>query len=199
MPYIDRIVDLINDTLKAGALSRKAFQGGMFYGVAKLVQVKDTENKNTLRPHIYEISSKKETSPFINDTYSFQIYHRVISSSYEYGKDQQFGDGGTLITETTTMQAIVYGDPVRLSVNQENLAFIIITGLPTDLTPTQIGNTDIGRVSIEPLSVNHNSISVYSQEYNQSDYPLDPRAILFALSYKIETISDKACMACTDC
>ena len=199
MPYIDRIVTLINDTLKTDMLSRKAFQGGMFYGVAKLVQVKDSEDKNTLRPHIYEVNSKKESNPFINDTYSFQIYHRVVSSSYEYSKIQQFGDGNTLITETTNMLAVVYGDPARLSVTQENLAFIIIAGMPTNLTPIQIGNTDLGQVGIEPLSVNHNSISVYSQEYNQSDYPLDPRSILFAISYKIETISDKACMACTDC
>ena len=198
MPYINKIVDYINTTLKGDTLARKAFQGGRFYSLAKQIVVQGTE-EDTLRPFVFELNGRKEIDPFINDVYSFQIYHRCNGQTFSFKNGQAFGDGVSIITETSNMIAVVYGDPERLAITQEDLAFLIVAGLPTNLGSIEIGNTSLGQIEIKAGTINHNSLQVFTAEYGTGVYPLKPQSIYFSLSYMIETNSDKGCLACVDC
>ena len=198
MPYINKIVDYINTSLQGGTLARKAFQQGKFYSLAKQITVQGTE-EDTLRPFVYELNGRKEIDPFINDVYPFQMYHRCNGQTYSFKNGQAFGDGVSIITETSSMIAVIFGDPEKLSITQEDLAFLIVAGLPTNVGSIDTGNTSLGQIEIKAGTINHNSLQVFTAEYGTGVYPLKPQSIYFSLSYTIETNSDKGCLACEEC
>jgi hypothetical protein len=198
MPYTDKIVDHINDTLKAGTLNRRAFQTGVYYGLAKIVNTVDRDGNKSVTPFIYTSNGKKEIDPTIDDTFPFQIYHRCLNMSYKPGKNN-FGDGNSSVVETSNMIAVVYGDPERLKLTQEDVAFLIVNGMPTNLTSTDAGNSNLGLITITVQAVNNNSQQVFTVEYGSGDYILKPQSIYFAINYQIETESDRGCLTCQDC
>lgn len=196
MPYLSQIVDYINEGLKSGPLKRKSFQEGKFYGLAQSI-AKYSGDKQSAEPVIY--TDGKEIQCFVDDTYSFQIYHRAQSIASAYAAQNQFGDGRRDLTETVNMIAVVFADAERLSVSQADLAYLILSGLSFEIKNSDLGNTNLKSITITPQTANLNSPSVFQGEYQLAEYPLKPQSIYFAVNYQIETLSDKNCLACRDC
>jgi len=196
MPNLSKVVSLINDKLKINSLNRMAFQDGKYYGLAQSVAKYDTDRKEA-EPVIY--TGGQEVRCFIDDTFPFQIYHRVTSLPISKPKDLNFGDGNTGILETANMIAVVYGDPEILKIDQYDLSYLIVAGIPSEISKTDLGNSKIQNITIVPQSVNLNSVSVYQGEYQLAEYPLKPQSIYFAVNYQIEISSDKKCLSCQDC
>lgn len=205
MPKLKNIVSYINSSLwKDGVLkNRSGFQGGQYYGLAKQVIKINPNNQNELVPFIYsgrdeiELTNDPE-SPKLNDTYPFQIYHRVNSIVVRtFNSDQKLYEGG--IVETATMLAIVFADPEKVNIEQEDLAFLLFAGLQSDVADSVINDLSLQSVKINPVSANVNSQSVWQNEYQSADYRLSPQSIYFSISYTIETTSHKNCLSCQDC
>jgi hypothetical protein len=195
MPNIDKIVDFINDNLKATTLNRMAFQNSKYFGVAQSI-AKFDKDKQTYEPVIYQ--DGKEISCFVDDTYDFQIYHKANSITLT-STTKQFGDGNNDVKETASMTAIVFANQERLKVTQEDLAFLVMAGLPSELKNSDLGNSNINNCIIVTQNANLNSVSVFQGEYQLTGYPLNPQSIYFAVNYQIEIYSNKNCLSCLNC
>jgi hypothetical protein len=195
MPYIDKIVDLLNDSLAANQLKGKAFSKGQFFGLCKQLK---KDSGDSIEPVIYSISGH-EIDPFVNDTYPFQIYHRILNTTYAFNKFE-FGDGNDIITETTTMAAVVFAITDEVKETESDLAFLIATGLSSNLSLSDLDGIKIARATITPVSANLNSEAVFKQEYGGDiEYKLNPKDIYFSINYTIVTEADKNCIICESC
>jgi len=79
MPKVNEIISLYNEKLKAGAFSGHVFQQGEFYGLA-------TPYLKDERMEIAVVGLDGETKDVsIDDTYPFQMYHRILNVGYVAG------------------------------------------------------------------------------------------------------------------
>lgn len=195
MPYLDKVIDLINTRLSTGTLARPAFQMGKYFGLAKQVNVINTST-NTVRPMIYG-QDGSEIDPFVDDKYPFIIYHRPINVAY--GFPQGFGDGSDLVGERISMTAVIFGDFETLGIDQNQLAFLIAAGIAGPFNSSDTYPTGISSCKVTPVTANLDSSSVLRQEYGIVDYTLDPKDSFFSLNYNIEMNADKNCIPCVEC
>lgn len=193
MPHLSQIVNTINTHLKTGALKSSAFQGGMFYGLAKKVFRLNSEG--TAVPAIMASDGVGiEVTP--DETYPFSIYHKCLNGTFQDDLSKGFGDGHG-IKESNQMVAIVYADPQKIKISQEDLAFIIASGMPEQ--KMKIENTELGTLSYASVAVtgfNNDSYQVFTGEY-ESSFGLKPQSIYFSLSYRIEITADRNCVICS--
>jgi len=118
MAKLAEIVDYINTELQTTQFSAKRFQKGRWSGVAELVVTSEEETM----PCIIE-NNGDTTKLGIDDTYSFEVYHRVLASNFENGEDD-YGAARNR-KEFNDMVVIVMGDRNRLNLTTEQ----IISGL----------------------------------------------------------------------
>jgi len=193
MPHLNKIVKAINDHLKAGALKSESFQGGKFYGLAKKV-MRIGENLSAVPTVMASDGIGTDVTP--DETYPFSIYHRCLNGAFVDDYTTGFGDGHG-IKESNQMVAIVYADPQKVDISQEDLAFLIASGLPTaKIEITDTVHNKRSSALITPLGFNNDSYNVYTGEY-QGVYALQPQSIYFSLSYKIEITADRDCVICS--
>lgn len=195
MPHLDKIVDYLNTSLSNGVLDRKGFQKGQFFGLGKQVE----EDKNgTLQTVIYTLPGK-DISCIVNDRFPFQIYHRIVSTTYALS-DSNGGDGFDDFTETTTLKAVIYGNTRELQLTENDLAFLIITGIATNIPTADIGNLPLSMITATPLSADFNSKAVFVSEYGaNADYVIKPQDIFFSLTYQVKMDANKNCLTCVSC
>ena len=194
MPHLNAIVKTINDHLKANALKSKAFQGGMFYGLAKKVLVKDTDGE-TYKPAVIT-SDGKGTEVTPDETYQFSLYHRCLNGTFNTANPATSWGDASAINQADNMMMIVYADPAKVKTTQEDLAFIIAAGLPQQrISISDLDTGKIAKARIIPLSFENDSKKVFMGEY-ESEFTLKPEAIYFSLSYRIETDADRDCVIC---
>ena len=190
MPHLNNIVSFINDHLKENALKSRKFQGGQFYGLAKKVTIVDDENH--AKPAVMTSDGYGiEVTP--DETYPISIYHRCLGGSFADALG--WGDG-LGISELNNMLMVVYADPAKVEITQEDLAFIIAAGLPDKKFSISDENTaKRASAKVTPLSFENDSKKVFTGEYEAGVLP-QPQAIYFSLSYRIETTADRECVMC---
>lgn len=183
---LKEIVESINTTVQT-TLKQPRFQSGRFYGLAKLVAIK--QENEAYSAVIYE-NSGKEIDVTVDDNFPFQIYHRCLSISQVVAPaNNQWGDGNNTIIETANMVAVVFAKSKIVELCQEDLASIITASFPSVIQITNINNT-----KVTTTSVNNDSFSVFNQEYKSTDYLLKPEDYYFSIGYTVETTFDKSCV-----
>lgn len=192
MPHLDKIVECIDNHLKSTALKSKSFQGGRYWGLAKSVIIEDSER--TKKPSIVSKDGHgEEVTP--DETYPFSMYHRCLGASPSANTKTGFGSD-TGFSWPVEMLSVVYGDPKKLNITQEDLAFVLFHGLQLTDNIT-VSGSKVGAFKVVPGRFNNDSYQVFTGEYQSEAYPLKPESIFFSLSYRIEISADRTCVICS--
>jgi hypothetical protein len=122
MPFIEKIVDYINTSLKDSSLKDKRFQPGKYVGATQSLPGKTGTVLEQLPATCDENGEYELIEP--NDKYNIIIYHKVISNVYTKVTQQQqqrsFGDEYALKC-TTEMQLTVIADSRKVKMLAEQL------------------------------------------------------------------------------
>lgn len=181
------IVDYINTVLKEGQFKASRFRKGRFSGIAEQQKTEEGEYKPGICNHYGDVEYVG-----IDDTYPFQIYHRVIQPNAAENIEQEFGDNKAII-ETTNMLMIVIGDRNRLQLTAEDIKTGIAAALPLELPDTQLNILGLQQANILPGNFNWNRFDVYRNEFNIRESFFNTNTIIFSFSYQIETVYNQSC------
>jgi hypothetical protein len=180
------IVDYINSELSTLQFNSSRFQKGSIKGIAELI----TEEEVT-RPALVDRFGDC-TYVGIDDSYPFQLYHRVIQPAASENVEEEFG-GRKNIKENTEMLMVVMGDRQRLHLTAEDIKTGIVAALPLELPVSELNSLGLRSANIIPGSFNWNRREVYEGEFALEETLLKPNTIMFSFSYVIETVFDQAC------
>ncbi len=192
MPKISEISTIINTSLKENVFNTSRFQSAVYYGIADLVK----ENINdtvTTKPCI--IANDGEcTSVIIDDTYPMQIYHRIMSLSFEQSTEDNYGEPVRMIKETATMSLVLIADRNRLQMDAENIVSAIAANLPPTLTAAELATLGLSSCQIYATGeAVIDSEVIFNREYRNIEYLFKPNAAMFSINYLIEMEFSKSC------
>ena len=154
---IRNIVTLINNAVEG------IFTAGKLYGVATLV-----EREGRTQPVVDE-----QTVAF-DDSYPFQMYHRVEGASITYRPG--FGNTQTTVN-TFQVSAIVFNNEQQTKVKTDEVAMIIQSLLLA---------LNITSVKILPTRFILNSQQIFAIEYKGTPYALNEYQALMQMNYTVE-------------
>lgn len=183
------IVGYINTALSSGQFQASKFSKGSFNNIGELVKINE---QGEFIPCIVDINGET-TKLSIDDVKPFQLYHRVLSASFNADESDDFGDYAVR-KQTMNMTMVIIADRERLQVTKEQLITAVSLGFPLELTATQKTALNIQQCNIIPNDFITDYNDVYSREYNISDYLLKPQTIMIALNYDLETESFESCV-----
>lgn len=167
----------------------------MFYGLAKKVGIKGAGEDDRKAKASVLTSDGHGTDVYPDGTYPFSIYHRCLNGAFSINHDTSYGDHSG-IKESNSMVAIVYADPKKVGITQEDLAFLIGAGLLLNKVPaTSADASKKSWADVIPIGFNNDSRQVFTGEY-EAEYALQPQSIFFSISYKIEITADRDCVMC---
>jgi len=200
MPYINQIVDIINDTLSNNKLSDDKRFVKKLYGLSELLPRNNGDTQDTI-PVLMDLNGGIIFSGF-NDIYSIIIYHRCLNTNI-VSAPVAFGDGGNAAREEANMRMIVYANRLVTKMQPQQLAFYLSSGVQQQLTQSQISTyAGLYGAVIEANSAQYDSIALYQQEYrmDSDSYKLNPHDMYFSIDYKITTDYDVTCISdCPNC
>lgn len=186
MSKLDTIVTDINTALKAGVFGSNRFQRGKLYGIVEKVKVSEAE----LMPCV--ISDNGDCAKIsVDDTYPFQLYHRLLSVEAEYD-EESYGDEKDVI-ETASMRLVVIGNRSVLRLKKEDIVSGIVSALPSGVGTATLTSLNINYCEIEYGEFEVIANEVYDEEYSIEEYLLKPQTIMIALPYSIVTKYRKGC------
>lgn len=189
MAFLGNIVNTINEALKAKLTAfPTAFYGGIAYPIAR--------KKDTTYEFIPALISSDGEARYMtfDDLKEISIYHRIANSSYAQNKDKSYGDGYKTFTQSYDLDLVVMADRRRTQVSPDILEAAIASNIPvTDTLP------GVPYINILSVSANHNSRSLFSQEFQGISYYLKPEHIFFSIRYRIELEYTKGCLSLCQC
>lgn len=191
MPFVDRIVKHINDTLKASSLTDKRFQPGRFLGCTTLLARQKGTQMEVLPATVDKDGEYKLIDT--DDRYPITIYHKVLSNGYASAAKQSYGDEYAYKC-TTEMTMVVLADSRKIRMQAEQLEPLIIYGIPQRLSQQLMTDTAIRSCLITVSGSVLDKINVFKSEYPSTDYFLKPFHQLFSIRYRIEAGFDKNCI-----
>jgi hypothetical protein len=195
MPFIEKIVDYINTSLKDSSLNDKRFQPGKYVGCTTLLVRKNGDQLETVPATSDENGEYKTVEP--NDKFNIIIYHRTISNVYakviNNAQARSFGDDYALKC-TSEMQLAVIADSRKVKMLAEQLEPMIIYGIPQRLPSEMLIDLGLRSCIITPTASVMDKINVFRQEYPNTQYFLKPFHQLFLVRYRVETGFDKNCV-----
>lgn len=160
---VRNIVTDINNTL-AGI-----FRGGIFYGVATLV-----EREGKSQPVV------DEKSVTFDNSYPMQMYHKIVGVNITYTPG--YGDNDNT-TNTFAMSAVVFNDEKQTRLKQDELAMIMQSALSKlNITP-----------AVTLTSIILNSQQVWATEYRGTVYGLNEYQSLMQINYSIAVTFQSGC------
>lgn len=178
---IEHIVEEINETVirQLKCKTGEEFHG-QFFGIAFPVLIKDEDGERSF-PAI--IDTEGECSyVFSDDSYSFGIYHRLLSKTYSQAKG--FGDGN-LDIENDEMAMIVWGFSNQLDMNALDFEREIITpSIPKKATL---------------VSSDFDSYRIANGEFRNANYLNKPEEFIFSVKYKVQFKFDRICALEKNC
>ncbi len=182
------IISFINTTLKSEQFGSARFQKGTFNdSIAELVKVSDT---GETMPCVVS-NTGTTTKLTIDDTKPFQLYHRMLGSSYELVDD----DFGFRTRRTTAnMTVVVIGDRERLSLTKDDIILGLSLGMPLEIPNTNKTALSIEACNITPQAYLTEFVEVYDREYNIEQKLLKPQTIMVALDYTITMDIKQGCV-----
>jgi len=200
MPYINEIVDIINQTLATGKLKDDERFVKNLHGVAEPLP-RNINGTQDLIPSVVDLNGGTEFSGF-EDQYSIVLYHRVLSTTIGQ-PPVMFGDGANTGREEARMRMVVFADRLRIQTQPTQLSFLLNSALQQQLSKTHIQPlAGLYGANIVPGSTNYNGVQIYSDEYRLpiNTYPVHPHQIYIALDYSIITDYDVTCISdCPTC
>lgn len=189
MPYLNKIVDELNTTMKETVLTNRYFQAGRYYGLSKIAE---KEDDNT--PYLID-ETGKEFNLSINSDIPFSIYHRLESTNYTVMKES-VGDGNDMLIERNNLFCVVYCDSQKTKTNENDLAFLISLALTKNFNRSDINDVPITFANCIVTSTNYNSKQIFKQEYgNDSEYSISGNDILILINYTVEIHASRYCLA----
>jgi hypothetical protein len=195
MPFIDKIVSFINQSLKESSLNDKRFQPSKLIGITTVL-ARPSDNGFEMLPAECDLNGNYSTvEP--NDKFNIIIYHKVISNNYIREK-KAYGDIYVFRAQTE-MQLAVIADSRKVKLSAEQIEPLIVYGLPLRLSDAIMQETGFASSLITPLSSNMDKVMVFRQEYPSTKYFLKPFHHFFSVRYRIETVFDKNCIDRCQC
>lgn len=189
MAFLGDIVETINKELKA---KLTAFPTAIYCGIAYPVARKKDNSLEFIPGTISDDGDVKYMT--FDDINELAIYHRVINSNYSQDKAQSYGDGYTSFNHNYDLDLVVMANRRKVQVSPDVLESAIASNLP--LTEHIQG---VNYVSIAPVSANHNSRFLFTQEYQGINYYLKPEHIFFSIRYRVELKYVKGCISLCQC
>jgi hypothetical protein len=198
MPYITNIVDLVNTSL-----ATKLVDGSRFVkqlnGLSELIPRNDEEQ--TTIPVLVNTNDFK-TFDGLDDRYSIQIYHRVLSIE-QIESPLSYGDGATNGREQANMRIVCFADRKRTKLDPYAMAFLLRSTLNEQFTGTQlIPFSGLLGAIVEAGQDNYNGVEVWQNEYTlpAESYPVKLHQMLISLDYTITTDYNTQCItSCLEC
>ena len=193
MPKVNQIVTLLNERLAANKLAGHLYQRGTLYGLAvqERKEVDADAAHDYLIPVVY--ANSKATDVTIDNSNTFQIYHRIVSVGYTPVRDFNLQES------TYQMVAIVFYDKERIEIDADDLSYLIRCDIDKPLTKAELGTSNLASVSSVATGANLNSYQVMNSEFTNSAYKLESNGTLFSISYTLKVTSQATCINCTDC
>lgn len=189
MAYLGDIVFAINKSVKE---KLTAFPRAEFTGIAYQLPRKKGSGFEYLPALIKSTGDAKWIT--FDDVYQLQVYHRIVSSNYQQLKPQSYGDGYDKFQHSYDMDLVVMADRRKVEVEPDILEAAIASNLPNIVKISGVSYTNI-----LSLSANHNSRSLFSQEFQNTDYFLKPEHIFFSIRYRAEIQYTKGCLTLCQC
>lgn len=189
MAYLGEIVDNINSDLK-GKLT--AFPCSDYAGLTAQLTRKKGASFEVI-PGLVNTKGEVKWITF-DDIRELQVYHRIISSGYIQQKKDSYGDGYTNFQHNYEVDLVVMADRRRIRVHSDVLEAAIASNMPVSY---KIAGVNF--INILPVSANHNSRALFSQEFNGIDYFLKPEHIFFSIRYRVEIRYQKGCLSLCQC
>ena len=185
MAYLVDIVNTINAALKdkLTAFPRTRY-AGVVYHIAK--------DASKFLPAEIEGAEGKVVS--FDDLYEMSVYHRLAASTYTQTRNQSYGDGYTDFQQNYEIDLVVMADRTKVQTTPDILEAVIASNMPTPDMPQ-----GVNYINILPVSANHNSRSLFSQEFPGVTYYLKPEHIFFSIRYRIELRYQKGCLSLCQC
>jgi len=197
MPYLNEIVDIVNTTLATGKL--KTYNRKLF-GVSELLPRNFNNAQDTIPALVTNFGSTMFSG--FDDKFDIVIYHRCLSTSIEEGA-VLFGDGLNTAREVAEMRMLVFGNRKKLSLQPQQLSFLLSSGVQQQLAYSQISSyAGLFGCIIEANTTNYDGVGIFTSEYKlaASRYPVHPEHIYLALDYTITTDYDITCINdCSNC
>lgn len=199
MPYIANIVDLVNTSL-----ATKLVDGSRFVkqlnGLSELIPRNEGDDQTTL-PVLVSTNDYK-TFDGLDDRYSIQIYHRVISVE-QVESPLSFGDGATNGREEAKMRIVCFADRKRTKLDPYAMAFLLRSTLNEQFTDTQlIPFSGLLGAIVEATQDNYDGVEVWQNEYTlpSESYPVKLHQMLLSIDYTITTDYNTSCItSCLEC
>lgn len=190
MPFLDQIVSYVNDQLKAGSLKSSKLQPAIYDCISTVVPRKKADNQFELLPAIMQEGKlKKYCTP--DAKHAIQLYHKVMSNVY--GVKNGYGDNYDIQCISEVLLVVFYN--VKLTGRaKEVLEPVVLFGLPQRLSVGLMSEFQFRKCLISPISSNMDALSVFRQEFPNSDYFLTETISMFSVRYRIESVFSQACM-----
>ncbi len=189
MAYLDDIVKQINIGIRS---KLTAFPTAFFVGVAYTIPKKEGKVYQFL-PAIINTDGNAKWVTF-DDIKELTIYHKINASTYTQLKNQSYGDGYDSFQHNYEIDLVVMADRKKVNVSPDVLEVAIASNIISTLN---IANVDY--ISIVTMSANHNSKTLFSQEFQGVDYYLKPEHIFFSIRYRVEIRYQKGCINLCQC
>lgn len=199
MPYITNIVDLVNTSLASKLVDGSRFVKQL-NGLSELIPRNEGEDQTTL-PVLVSTNDYK-TFDGLDDRYSIQIYHRVISVE-QVESPLSFGDGATNGREEAKMRIVCFADRKRTKLDPYAMAFLLRSTLNEQFTNAQlIPFSGLLGAIVEATEDNYNGVEVWQNEYTlpSESYPVKLHQMLLSIDYTITTDYNTSCItSCLEC
>lgn len=197
MADLNKIVCIINDSLKEKSFNDKRFQKVAAFGISKSLPYKKGDVIEYIPTELNDNGDAKMLIP--DDKNPVQIYHKVNSINYSLQKEQ-YGNGNDSIVRVANMSMIVFAQRNLIKLSEDMMDLYIIKGMPSKLTTASLTELKLNDCAITQSTTDFNSLAVYAREYNTKKYYLKPEHLFFEVKYQIECKLKKSCInTCETC
>ena len=183
MPNLEKIVCLINDSIKNNAFPSQPFETAQFHGIAR--DRSNTEKNGWTMPMVVD---NDDNGSFVSpdDTYPLVIYHRSENPEYTDNRKTDFGNPGTWMEVKYPMQLICFGDRKKIKKQQEDVMDVMIYNFPREFTNAVLSPLGIQDCVIDTNGTLNDNLTVWNQEFKNVEFPLENNQFIFSIRYTVK-------------
>ena len=178
MPKLAESVEYINAKLRASQFGSKRFQKGRWSGIAELIRTPEGE----MMPCSVD-NDGDATQLGIDDTYPFEVYHRMIGANFENSEDDFGANKGR--KEFSDMVIVIMGDRDRLEFTNEEIISGLSLGFPFNMEKTDVEALSLQSVDFSIQGFERDREAVWNREFETERVQLKPNTLLVSLRYQV--------------
>ena len=178
MPKLAESVEYINAKLRASQFGSKRFQKGRWSGIAELIRTPEGE----MMPCSVD-NDGDATQLGIDDTYPFEVYHRMIGANFENSEDDFGANKGR--KEFSDMVIVIMGDRDRLEFTNEQIISGLSLGFPFNMEKTDVEALSLQSVDFSIQGFERDREAVWNREFETERVQLKPNTLLVSLRYQV--------------